>query len=77
MEIGRGNRSPRRKPAPVPLYPQIPHDLTRARTRAAAMGSFDAVYAERLKIIRHIPTQRVLYVLQKQREGPVQKSGKI
>jgi hypothetical protein len=27
MEIGRGNRSTRRKPAPAPLYPpQIPHD---------------------------------------------------
>jgi hypothetical protein len=29
MRIGRGNRSTRRKPAPVPLCPpQIPHDLT-------------------------------------------------
>jgi hypothetical protein len=28
-----------RKPAPVPLCPQIPHDLTWDRTRAAAMGS--------------------------------------
>jgi hypothetical protein len=28
------------KPAPVPLCPpQIPHDQTRARTRAAAVGS--------------------------------------
>jgi hypothetical protein len=27
MKIGRGNRSTRRKPAPVPLCPpQIPHD---------------------------------------------------
>jgi hypothetical protein len=33
MKIGRGNRSTRRKPAPVPLcQPQIPHDQTRART---------------------------------------------
>jgi hypothetical protein len=33
MQIDRGNRSTRRKPAPVPLcLPQIPHDLTRART---------------------------------------------
>jgi hypothetical protein len=33
MRIGRGNRSTRRKPAPVPLCPpQIPHDLTWART---------------------------------------------
>jgi hypothetical protein len=30
----------RDKPAPVPLCPpQIPHDLTRARTRAAEVGS--------------------------------------
>jgi hypothetical protein len=29
MRIGKGNRSTRRKPAPVPLCPpQIPHDLT-------------------------------------------------
>jgi hypothetical protein len=40
MRIGRGNRSTRRKPAPVPLCPpQIPHHLTWARTRAAAVGS--------------------------------------
>jgi hypothetical protein len=32
---GKGNRSSRRKLATVPLYlPQIPHDLTRSRTRA-------------------------------------------
>jgi hypothetical protein len=36
MRIGRGNRSTRRKPAPVP---QIPHDRTWDRTRAAAVGS--------------------------------------
>jgi hypothetical protein len=40
MRIGRGNRSTRRKIAPVPLCPpQIPHDLTWDRTRAAAVGS--------------------------------------
>jgi hypothetical protein len=40
MRIGRGNRSTLGKPAPAPLCPpQIPHDLTRARTRAAAVGS--------------------------------------
>jgi hypothetical protein len=40
MRIGRGNRSSRRKHAPVPLCPpQIPHDLTWARTRAAEVGS--------------------------------------
>jgi hypothetical protein len=40
MRIGKGNRRTGRKPAPVPLRsPQIPHDLTWARTRAAALGS--------------------------------------
>jgi hypothetical protein len=40
MRIGRGKRSTRRKPAPVLLCPpQITHDLTKARTRAAAVGS--------------------------------------
>jgi hypothetical protein len=40
MKIGKGNRSTRRKPAPAPLCPpQMPHDQTRAPTRAAAMGS--------------------------------------
>jgi hypothetical protein len=40
MRIGRGNRSTRRKSAPAPLCPpQIPHDQTRDRTRAAAVGS--------------------------------------
>jgi hypothetical protein len=40
MRIGRGNRSTRRKPAPVPLRPpQIPNDLTWDRARAATMGS--------------------------------------
>jgi hypothetical protein len=40
MRIGKGNRSTRRKPAPVPFCPpQIPHDLTWDRTRAAAVGN--------------------------------------
>jgi hypothetical protein len=40
MRIGTGNRSTRRKPAPVPhCPPQIPHDLTWDRTQAAAVGS--------------------------------------
>jgi hypothetical protein len=40
MRIGRGDRSTTRKPAPVPLCPpHLPHDLTYARTRAAAVGS--------------------------------------
>jgi hypothetical protein len=37
--IGRGNRSTRRKPPPMPLCPpQTPHAV-RTRTRAAAVGS--------------------------------------
>jgi hypothetical protein len=37
---GKGNRSTRRKPAPVSLYPpQIPHHLIWPRTLAAAVGS--------------------------------------
>jgi hypothetical protein len=37
--IGRGNRSTRRKPAPVPLCPpETPH-AARPRTRAATVGS--------------------------------------
>jgi hypothetical protein len=37
--IGRGNRSTRRKPLPVPLcLPQTPH-AARTRTRAATVGS--------------------------------------
>jgi hypothetical protein len=40
MKIGRGNRNTRRKPAPAPLCPpQVPLDQTRARTRAAPVGS--------------------------------------
>jgi hypothetical protein len=40
MRIDRENRSTRRKPVPVPhCPPQIPHDLTWARTRIATVGS--------------------------------------
>jgi hypothetical protein len=40
MKIGRGNRSTRTKSATAPLCPpQIPHDQTRAWTRATAVGS--------------------------------------
>jgi hypothetical protein len=40
MRIGMGNGSTRRKPAPVPHSPlQISHDLSWARTRAAAVGN--------------------------------------
>jgi hypothetical protein len=38
--LGKGNRSTRRKSAPLPLCPpQIPHDMTRARPLAASAGS--------------------------------------
>jgi hypothetical protein len=38
--LGRGNRRTRKTPASVPLCPpQIPHDLTRARTWAVEAGS--------------------------------------
>jgi hypothetical protein len=39
MMIGRGNRSTRRKPAPVPLCPPQTQHAARTRTRAAAVGS--------------------------------------
>jgi hypothetical protein len=40
MRIGRGSRNTRRNPAPVPHCPlQIPHNLTGARTRTAAVRS--------------------------------------
>jgi hypothetical protein len=40
MRNGRGNKSTRRIPAPLPFCPpQIPHDLNWARTRSAAVGS--------------------------------------
>jgi hypothetical protein len=39
MMIGRGNRSTRRKPAPVLLCPPQTPYAARTRTRAAAVGS--------------------------------------
>jgi hypothetical protein len=40
MRTSRRNRSTRRKPAPVPVFPpQIPHNLTWARTRISTVGS--------------------------------------
>jgi hypothetical protein len=37
--IGRGNRSTRKKPAPIPLFPTKTLHAVRTRTRAAAVGS--------------------------------------
>jgi hypothetical protein len=54
MRIGKGNWSTRRTPALVPLcLPQIPHDLTLARTGAAAVESrrltaWDSLFTELL-----------------------------
>jgi hypothetical protein len=39
MMFGRGNRSTRRKPAPVPLCQHKPLMPARTRTRATAVGS--------------------------------------
>jgi hypothetical protein len=61
MRTGRGKRSTRRTPAPVPLCPpQIPHDLTWDRTRVAA------VWRRRLTawaMARHF--SRNIYILDK------------
>jgi hypothetical protein len=63
MKIEKGNRSIRRKPDPAPLSPpQMPLDQTRARTRAAAVGS------QRLTAgARALPTFRFWLQLQKPR----------
>jgi hypothetical protein len=56
VRIGRVNQSTRRKPAPVPLCPpQIPHDVTWARTRAAAVGSRQLTAVERCLRFVHKP----------------------
>jgi hypothetical protein len=40
IRIGKGNRSTRRQPAPVPRCPpQISHDLTRDQTQATKVGT--------------------------------------
>lgn len=41
MRIGRENRRTRKKTIPVPPgSPQMPHELTYAETRAAALGNW-------------------------------------
>jgi hypothetical protein len=57
MRIGKGNRSTQRKPTPVPLCPpQILHDLTWARSRAAAVGNrqLTTTYASSLNQAKHL-----------------------
>jgi hypothetical protein len=51
-KIGRENRSTRRKPTPVLLcQPQIPHGLTRARTRAAEPATNRQSYGAALHLL--------------------------
>jgi hypothetical protein len=86
------NRSTQRKPATVALcLPQIPHDLTWARTRAAAMGSRrltarakerlnDRVYSTSLSVcMRRMRTesQYILSLFQQRLEAVAQTSNAI
>jgi hypothetical protein len=49
MRIGRGNRSTRRKPSPVPFRPpQIPHDLTRGGKSATNHLSYGTAHQQQL-----------------------------
>jgi hypothetical protein len=60
--IGRGNRSTRRKPAPLPLCPpQTPH-AARTETRAAEVGRqrLTALAKARPKIRRYIPHYQLI-----------------
>jgi hypothetical protein len=62
--IGKGNGSTRRKPTQVPLFPpQIPHNLTRARTQTAAVGSrrLTAWPTERLLIEMYVFRRNIFY----------------
>jgi hypothetical protein len=61
--IGRGNRSTRRKPAPVPLWPpQTPH-AARMRTRAAAVGSQQLTAWATARPKPDITQDRILYLV--------------
>jgi hypothetical protein len=54
--IGKGNRSTRRKSAPVPLCPpQIPH-AARTRTRTAGVGSQRLTAELRHGLNEHVTT---------------------
>jgi hypothetical protein len=51
MRIGRGNQSTWRKPSTVPLRPpQIPHDLSRSRTRSVETCSETSLLNKRVLI---------------------------
>jgi hypothetical protein len=61
IKIGRGNRSTRRKPAPAPLCPpQILHDQSSSRTRAAAVGS--QRLTARAMARAYIPEDKTLHI---------------
>jgi hypothetical protein len=69
--VGGGNRSTRRKPAPVPLHPQqIPHNVTWYRTRSGAVGSrwrFGwAVTQPTLNISKHLKNREIFPKLRRQ-----------
>jgi hypothetical protein len=63
IKIGRGNRSTRRKPAPVPLSPpQIPHDVIPGSNPCRSGGkpatnrlSYSKAYGMTLKIAHRQP----------------------
>jgi hypothetical protein len=75
MRIGRGNRSTRRKPAPVPISPQIPYDLSCTLRPPAHAGSsladFSTLKTEAIRFSetsvhtrstqRHIPEDGILH----------------
>jgi hypothetical protein len=70
MRIGRGNRSTRRKPAPVSLCPpQIPHDLTPGSNRGCRGGmpvtnrlSYGPAFARPLPTQDNINTYKPIHI---------------
>jgi hypothetical protein len=62
IRIDRGNRSTRRKPAPIPLCPpQTPHDLTWVLTREAASEIFEKYLSSRARLI-YLESAQILCV---------------
>jgi hypothetical protein len=52
--IGKGNRSTRRKPAPVPLCPPQTSHAARTRTRAAAVGNTTSISAYQNPMLKNV-----------------------
>jgi hypothetical protein len=75
MNIGREGRCTRREPAPMPLCPpQIPHDQTRARTRAATVESQRVTpgctpFELRHTLSVHLPVATAISNSESQRQG--------